>query len=159
MSCIYIPRTYAELDEIGNYLSVIRDCYPGFHKWFAQKVLPNVSSGERLVFGVKKHGNLNGAMILKKTPSEIKLCTLYIGETARHEHIGSDLVRIASEELQTYKIPVTVSETNIEWFIDNPSFNFYIVGTRHDLYKTGVTEYTGFCMYRDADYRLTSKNG
>ena len=101
----------------------LRSCYPGFSEWYDSKIVPQINK-TREIFLVSNHSEFCGAVILKND-TEKKVCTLFVRENERFNHIGLDLIRIASEELQTYKLPITVSSEAIEVFNEARSFNFY----------------------------------
>ena len=67
-----------DLKIVGKNLSSLRSCYPGFNEWYDSKVIPKVASGERKVFLAENDGNFCGALILKNTEKEKKICTLFV---------------------------------------------------------------------------------
>lgn len=73
----------------------------------------------------------------------------------RYNGLGLDFIRIASEELETYKLPITINEDAIDVFSNARSFNFYQKEIKPNLYKKGLTEYIGYIMYHDKDKELS----
>lgn len=131
----------------------LRECYPGFQKWFNEKIIPNIRK-DRDVFLSYNSDGFTGAMILKNTDSEKKVCTLFVKDKYRYNKLGSDLLRIASEELETYKLPITISSEAIESFINSDNFNFYTENIKDDFYKKGMKEYFGYIMFHNSDNML-----
>ena len=113
----------------------LRDCYPGFSEWFDTKIIPNIKdkSSNRRIFLASNLDGFTGALILKK--SEKKICTLFVKEDQRFNSLGLDLMRIASEELETYKMAITISESVINTFNNAKSFNFYQTDKECGKYK------------------------
>ncbi len=144
----------SDLELVRKSLIGLRKCYPGFSKWFDDKILPNLKSGSRKVFLATHKLEFAGALILKDTETEKKVCTLFVNPNNRFRHIGSDFLRIASEELETYKLPITISDEAKPWFYNNLNFNFYTKDIKHDYYKNGYDEYFGYIMYHDQDREL-----
>ena len=144
----------SDLILVRKSLIGLRRCYPEFGKWYDDKVIPNLKDNSRRVFLATQYGEFSGALILKKTEDEKKVCTLFINEQNRFHHIGSDFLRIASEELETYKLPITVSDEAKDWFFNNKNFNFYTKETCDGLYNEDTTEYLGYIMYHNPDNDL-----
>ena len=143
-----------KLRLVRKSLINLRSCYPEFGNWFDTKITPNILSGSREVFLATNNFEFSGALILKNTKHEKKICTLFIDENKRYNHLGLDLIRIASEELETYKLPITISSESINLFNNSQSFNFYQIEKRKDMYKQGLDEYIGYLMFHDPDSKL-----
>ena len=109
---------------------------------------------DREVFLALQDGQFSGSLILKNDKSEKKICTLFVRDKDRYNGLGLDFIRIASEELETYKLPITVSEDAIDIFSNSRSFNFYQKEVKPNLYKKGLKEYIGYIMYHDKDKEL-----
>ena len=138
---------------VKNSLLSLRTCYPGFKKWFDKNVALNLDR-DREVFLALQDGQFSGSLILKNDKSEKKICTLFVRDKDRYNSIGLDFIRIASEELETYKLPITISEDTIDVFSNARSFNFYQKEIKPNLYKKGMNEYIGYIMYHDKDKEL-----
>ena len=68
-----------QIREVGEMLSFLRQDYPDFWRWYNNMILPGLTDGSRQVIVADADGNrLAGAMILKNTPSEKKICTLCV---------------------------------------------------------------------------------
>ena len=139
------------IDLVKKSLIGLRTCYPKFNYWFDKKVVPKLKYGSRKLFLATNSGEFSGAMILKSENGEKKICTLFVNPNYRSRHIGIDFVRIASEELETYKLPITVSDEAKDWFYKNIGFNFYTTQSVPSMYKSNVTEHIGYIMYHNPD--------
>ena len=85
----------------------LRDYYPEFSNWFDSKILPNINKSREIFLAYNSNGF--GGALITKNDKEKKICTLFVREENRYNRLGSDFLRIASEELETYKLPITVS--------------------------------------------------
>lgn len=132
----------------------LRSCYPGFSEWYDSKIVPQIKNNSREIFLVTNHSEFSGALILKNTKQEKKVCTLFVREDKRFNHLGLDLIRIASEELETYKLPITISSEAIEVFNEASSFNFYQIDKKKSMYKKGIDEYVGYILFHNPDKEL-----
>lgn len=131
----------------------LRNYYPGFEKWFDNKIIPNINSSRKVILATN-NGEFSGVLILKS--SEKKICTLFVNENNRHKNLGLDFLRIASEELETYKMFISFNDDVKNFFLNNDYFNFY---TKHisDKYLKNSNEYEGYIMYRNPDKELRRK--
>src|SRR5574344_528519 len=120
----------------------LRDYYPNFGEWFDGKIANSLGSG-RSIFLATSNGIFSGALILKNG-EEKKICTLFVNPGNRHKNIGLDFLRIASDELETYKMPITFNESVKGFFLDNEYFNFYTKKIVNSKYKLDSNEYSGY---------------
>lgn len=135
-----------ELINVRDSLSNLRDYYEGFKEWFDSKVLPLKN---RFVFAAFDNNEFAGALILKKEMDNCKVCTLYVRERNRFNHIGGDFLRIAHDTLQTNKLPISISDEVKEEFFNSKYFNFVCEEERASAYKNGVTEYFGYLTFHE----------
>ena len=132
----------------------LRTCYPQFSEWYDSKILPNLNNNSRRIFLATNNGEFSGALILKKTHEEKKICTLFVNEKNRHRNLGLDFLRIASEELETYKLPITISDEAKSYFFNSNSFNFQTKDIKENLYAENMKEYIGYILYHNEDKYL-----
>lgn len=144
----------SELELVRKSLIGLRQCYPEFNDWYNTKVVPKLKTGTRKVFLATHDLEFSGALILKDDGNEKKVCTLFVNPKNRFRHIGSDFLRIASEELETYKLPITISDEAKPSFYNNLGFNFYTKEIKPDMYKEGVNEYLGYILWHNPDKEL-----
>lgn len=139
-------KTKAELINVRDSLNNLRNYYEGFNEWFDSKILP---LKERFVFAAFDNNEFAGALILKKEAKDCKVCTLYVREKNRFNHIGGDFLRIAHDTLQTNKLPISISDEVKEDFFNSKYFNFVCEEERVNAYKKGVTEYFGYLTFHE----------
>lgn len=144
----------SELELVRKSLIGLRQCYPEFNDWYNTKVVPKLKTGTRKIFLATHDLEFSGALILKDDGKEKKVCTLFVNPKNRFRHIGSDFLRIASEELETYKLPITISDEARPFFYNNLGFNFYTKEIKPDMYKEGVNEYLGYILWHNPDKEL-----
>lgn len=119
----------------------IRTYYPGFDIWFNRTVLPSLGKG-RAILLARINGELAGFCILKRTPVERKICTLYVYEAFRSRGGCSALVEYALDLLCEQFPLVTVPEELLpvyERFFRR--FGFRLSGLRVGLYRVGKREF------------------
>lgn len=120
---------------------IIRTYYPGFDIWFNRTVLPSLGKG-RAILLARINGELTGFCVLKRNPSERKICTLYVYEGFRSRGVGSTLVEYALKSLDERFPLVTVPEELLpmyEGFFRR--FDFRLSGSRVGLYRVGKREF------------------
>ena len=134
------------LSSIFEELSFLRSEYPEFYKWFFNKVIPGVENGTRKIFIAKtpySFGKINGVLILKDTPFEKKICTLYVDKESRFNGVGKKFIDVAFNELKTNKPMMTVADNKIEVFRKLLNkFDFELYEKNPDFYSEGITEYS-----------------
>lgn len=135
-----------ELINVRDSLNNLRNYYEGFKEWFDSKILPLKN---RFVFAAFDNDEFAGALILKKELDSCKVCTLYVREKNRFNHIGGDFLRIAHDTLQTNKLPISISDEVKEEFFNSRNFNFVCEEERTGIYKEGVTEYFGYLTFHE----------
>lgn len=150
---IQVAPCSAEIDFVKKALIGLRKCYPGFASWYDTKVVPEIDKS-RKIFLATSEGEFSGALILKATKQEKKVCTLFVNENVRHKGLGTDLMRIASEELETYKLPITISSEATPYFFNSNKFNFFTKDVKTGIYNPDYIEYIGYLMYRNPDEDL-----
>jgi len=130
----------------------LRDYYPEFSNWFDSKILPNINKSRNIFLAYNSNGF--GGTLITKNDKEKKICTLFVREENRYNRLGSDFLRIASEELETYKLPITVSKDVINVFTNANGFNFFTERIENNLYKKDVDEYIGYILFHNPDLEL-----
>ena len=89
-------------DDVGWF-------YPNYGKWYHETFLPDLERGHRSYIVSARGQTLTGCCLLKNTPEEQKICTLYVSRDYRRQGIGSDLMTAALQELKGTPI-ITVSQ-------------------------------------------------
>ena len=150
--------SFDDIILVKRSLMNLRKCYPQFSEWYDSKILPNLDNDTRRIFLATNNGEFSGALILKRTDEEKKVCTLFVNEKKnRHKNLGLDFLRIASEELETYKLPITISDEAKSYFFNSNSFNFQTKYVKENLYAKNMKEYIGYILYHDEDKYLKNK--
>ena len=135
-----------ELINVRDSLNNLRNYYEVFKEWFDSKILPLKN---RFVCAAFDNDEFAGALILKKELDSCKVCTLYVREKNRFNHIGGDFLRIAHDTLQTNKLPISISDEVKEEFFNSRNFNFVCEEERTGIYKEGITEYFGYLTFHE----------
>lgn len=100
-----------KFDLIHSLLAPVRDFYPNFDEWYNFQFRRNHGSGERVVVEATFNGQLVGVALLKITPEEHKICTLYVHELFRGLSIGERLMQSSVSILGDERVYVSVSDT------------------------------------------------
>ena len=119
----------------------IRTYYPGFDIWFDRTVLPSLGE-DRVILLANIDGELAGFCVLKRNPSERKICTLYVSKAFRNRGVGSALVEYSLGLLDERFPLVTVPEELLpvyEGFFRR--FGFCLSGSYVGLYRVGKREF------------------
>lgn len=135
----YYPEHKSLYREMFLLTQGIKDIYPDYEKWYWNTFIEGLKKGERLYAISSKHGILNGCALLKKTPMENKISTLYVDDYYRHQGIGQALMRASLTELGKYPL-MTVSEGCLNSFLPLiRQFKFRLTG--YQEISDGSTEY------------------
>jgi len=127
-----------EIDKIVmNILKVtlpIKDDYPEYKDWFLNKQVKGINTDRDIIFAVYNE-EIVGVSNIKGDILEKKICTLYIKECFRKNSIGSNLIKLSCEELETDKPLITISSNKIydyrkiiiknQWELSEELNNFY----------------------------------
>lgn len=160
-----IMITYYDLNELvksgisnETYLNIImhikditipvKNSYPEYKNWFLYKHVPRLGIDRNILFAVYKM-EIVGVINLKNTPEEKKICTLYVKPGFRFNRIGTNLLKMAFEQLGTSKPLITISDDklyelkrfilNNNWEISEKLDNFYCYD--HNEYVFNGTMY------------------
>ncbi len=124
-------------------LKLLSELYPEFHKWFSEKVIPGLYSGERIILLEHRNNELAGIAILKDTIDEQKICCLRVIPKYQNSGIGLILFKRSFQELDNEAPLVTVSSENAHKFekIFN-YFGFEFVEKYDNIYRPKKTEFS-----------------
>lgn len=73
--------------EALHFILPLSDDYPGIERWFREKVVPGLRTGNRFLLRVERNGQLVGVGIAKQEDEEKKICTVRVAP----EHFGRGL--------------------------------------------------------------------
>lgn len=108
------------LDEAVKIVSqdaqFLRSCYPRFDEWFALKVLPGISAGERTLLVEVRDSAAVGLLILKHSATEKKLCTLRVRPHYESRGLGVRLFQKTFELLGTERPLLSIAEPSVPKF-------------------------------------------
>lgn len=113
--------------------------YPGFFKWWKNKILLGLNSGKRLINVLYDKSRMCGYAVFK-LGDKPKICTLQILPEYRRSGYGRELLMFALEQLKNPII--TVSESQLSLY--SPmlfEYGFEKVNEISDAYTPGMTEY------------------
>lgn len=75
-----------------EYLIAFSNFYPSIQSWFKNRVVPETSSGRRIIILLLQKNNVVGIAIAKKGKST-KLCSMHINDSLRNLGVGSYLLK------------------------------------------------------------------
>lgn len=111
---------FAELaKKIYDITDFICEDYPEHKEWYFHKQLPRTftPNGEILFARSEEDDNTIIAMAcLKKEEEEKKICTLYISDKCRGQHLGSRMVEESIKFLETTKPLITLADYKFPMF-------------------------------------------
>lgn len=137
-----------EFSKLGlrSTLAPVSQLYPNFSSWLNFKFIRNIQYGERKAIVAHDGNRILGVSLLKLTPNEKKICTLFVNENVRCVHsdmkIGSNLMERSLQLLNYDDVLITVcSEKNEELTPLLNKNSFVKVKVVQDLYNEGSSEY------------------
>ena len=91
--------------------------YPDYPEWFRKKFMVGLKEGTRVyVLAKEEKGRLVGCALLKNSPDEKKICTLFVRPDWRGRGIGTELMKASLQILGPSPL-MTVSEQNVAQFL------------------------------------------
>ena len=106
----------AYADELYQLTDWICHDYPDHRSHYYQKYLPGLADGTREITGCYIGQIPAGVIILKNTPEEKKISTLYIADDYRGLGLASKLVQASESFLGTLKPTITVADYKVPQF-------------------------------------------
>lgn len=104
------------VNKVYTLTDSLRKIYPDYTNWYFSKVIPGIIAGNREIIICTIDKNVAGVLILKNTPSEKKICTLYVTEKFQNLGVGEKLLKKAFSILGTNTPLFSVSESKFEEF-------------------------------------------
>lgn len=131
------------IDAVKDILNDIKDLYPNFDNWLVFKFQKsNIELGFRNIIVARTPAGIVGIALLKKQQKERKICTFFVSPSYRCQGIGSQLMRLSLDWLDTDKPLITVSEerkSSLEPILHK--FNFCHSRTVLGYYRDNKLEY------------------
>lgn len=128
--------------SVFDALSHLEETYPGFGRWYWEKVVPGLGDGTRMALQATCGGAVEAVMIAKRTTGERKLCTLWTSDRVRGEGVGASLLSEALGWLQDSSPLMTVPEERMPQFrriLRGQGFS--LTGIVDSMYRPGAKEY------------------
>ncbi|WP_342051589.1 MULTISPECIES: GNAT family N-acetyltransferase [unclassified Cupriavidus] len=148
------------LASARKQLGDLSDYYPEFDKWYNQKVLPGIQSGERSIILTYSSQALSGLAIVKRTDTEKKLCCLRVVPGFQGSGSGLKLFEKAFDILETTSPLLSVAEERLSVF--EKLFDYYgFELARHyrDIYRPQKSEFSFNGLLDSHGRPLTSISG
>lgn len=105
--------------KIYNITDFICADYPSYKEWYFKKQIPRIFTphGEILFARSEDDKDTILAMAcLKKDEEEKKICTLYVCDQVRGQHLGTSLIDASMEFLGTTKPLITIADYKLPMF-------------------------------------------
>lgn len=127
---------------IFNLTQSLGQNYPDYEKWFKQTFMAGLQKKERLyILAQDSNEQLLGCALIKRTPQEQKLCTIFVDEKYRRHGIGRQLLA------QTIKIlgglpMLSVSDQvmpQMQPLLNE--FGFHLSAQKKNVYQPNHTEF------------------
>ena len=136
------PTDQKLYDEILSVTQPVSEIYPEYNQWFRNVFLPGLKCGQRMCIVARdENKKLAGCALVKKTPEEQKICTLYIRPEFRRQGTGRTLMRETMQELDCLPL-MTVSQKQIPQFTKLlKEFGFRLSSVRKRSEKTNELEF------------------
>lgn len=104
---------YRTLFKITEPVGAVYDDYA---VWFRKTFIPGLKKGERgYVVAKEERGKIVGCALLKNTPQEKKVCTLFVRAEWRGRGVGTEMMKQCLKVLGPHPL-ITVSHKNIDQF-------------------------------------------
>jgi ribosomal protein S18 acetylase RimI-like enzyme len=132
------------LSAAATLTESINETYPQHTAWYWDKFVPGIDEGKRVLVAAieEESGVLAGVALLKNTPEEKKICTLFIDPSHRNKGLASALIRQSMTALGTDKPEITVSSGNYPQLSKLlGKYGFDLTKVIHGAYKAGEAEY------------------
>lgn len=130
--------------KIEESLSDLNNEYPFFKSWLHKVFLELQTTDRRYIIACVdgEQKIIKGVAIIKKTPSENKICTLRVVYPFKRKGIGTALLEKSLELLDDGKPLITVSSNHIEEFKPFLLKHGFVIKDRvKSIYQKGIYEY------------------
>jgi hypothetical protein len=98
--------------EILKVTLPVKEDYPEYKDWFLNKQVKGINIDRDIIFAVYNN-EIVGVSSIKGDSNEKKICTLYVKKCLRKNSIGTNLVNLSCEELETDKPLITISSNKL----------------------------------------------
>ena len=130
------------LDNIIDILKTIKENYPDYDSWIENTVSVGIINGTRKIRVLYNEKTIAGLTILKNTPEEKKLCSLFITPEYRGESWMYSLFKDATDILETNSPAITIPSSIIKRYNGLIFSNKWKVTSKIDSrYSKNIIEY------------------
>ena len=137
-----IESYHESLSGIIDVLKPIKEYYPNYESWIENVVQSGLSNNTRKIRVLKNDNKIAGLSILKDTPDEKKICSLFIHPEYRGESWMYSIFTDSLMYLKTKKPVITIPSTIIKKYhgliFSNQWKNTSKINNR---YQPGIVEY------------------
>ena len=128
--------------QLFDFLSDLEAWYPDFPQWYARLFVGDDLKAGREIFLCMVAGKIAGAIILKKSDVEKKICTIRVAPQYQYLGIGTVLMEAGIRRLSCEKPLITVNEKAFPQYEKLFSkFGFVRTQERHGYYVPRLMEY------------------
>lgn len=118
--------------------------YPGIDKWWDSKVVPGITTGERVCYIVADNGIIKAVSIGKLSDDSSKLCTLRVAPDCIGEGLGTAIVVSTLKDLISHGSSKVHFTANDEVMAKHGKFfediGFKSIGWENNKYVNGTSE-------------------
>ena len=116
--------------------------YPEYVNWFRTKFISGLKKKERLyIIAQDENQTLVGCALLKNTPQEKKICTLFVDPRFRKKGLGKQLLQQSIKQLGEYPL-ITVSNRNLPQLSHLLEHcGFHLSAIKKNVYNPNDVEY------------------
>lgn len=143
--CLLPRRTIDLIDcayALWPVLYPLETVYPGFGRWYWDKVLPGLATGQRGLFLIGSASKPKGLAIAKRDHAEPKVCTLWVAPSERGHGLGRELLEEAIEWVGVDRPLFTVPQERYDELLPlTRKLGFHETAQVESLYRAGVVEY------------------
>lgn len=128
--------------DVWPVLRSLEAVYPGFGRWYWDKVVPGLATGERGLFLIGPASSPKALAIAKRDSGERKVCTLWVKPSERSRGLGRRLLEEAVDWVGVDRPLFTVpQERYAELLPLTQKLGFRETARVESLYRPGIVEH------------------
>lgn len=105
--------------QIYDIIDFLCEDYPKYKEWYFHRQMPRIFTPNGDILFVRDendHDKIIAMACLKKDKEEMKICTLYVSDKYRGQHLGTRLVEASMKILGTTKPLITLADYKLPMF-------------------------------------------